>query len=138
MTPKYVFAPRASNLGQTRQLHNLGSKGYIQGYNAQAVVTKDQVIVACDVVREANDVHQFKPMVEKAKGALEEIGEEPVTVLADAGYCTEANMEYAERQGDIKCLIATGKESRLGKASKQRGGADPRGAQGCPERLKSL
>jgi len=93
------------------------SKGYIQGYNAQAVVTEDQIIVACEVVDEANDVHQFIPMVEEAKKALKELGEEPVTVLADAGYCTEANMEYAEGQEDMECLIATGKESELGKAS---------------------
>ena len=93
------------------------SKGYIQGYNAQAVVTEDQVIVACDVVEEANDVHQFIPMVEKAKEALRGIEDEPETVLADAGYCTEANLAYADAQEDIECLIATGKESKIGKES---------------------
>lgn len=43
------------------------SRGYVQGYNAQAAATEDQVIVACDVVNEANDFHQFQPMVEQAE-----------------------------------------------------------------------
>ena len=69
-------------------------KGFIQGYNAQAVVSQDQIVVACDVVQERNDVGQLSPMVEAAETNLYEIGEEPGKVLADAGYCSEDNLEY--------------------------------------------
>lgn len=32
-------------------------RGYMHGYNAQAVVTTDQIIVAADVTQEANDIN---------------------------------------------------------------------------------
>lgn len=60
-------------------------KRFIQGYNAQAVVSEDQIVVACDVVQECNDVGQLVPMVEAAEVNLYEIGEEPGKVLADVG-----------------------------------------------------
>ena len=34
-------------------------KGYLQGYNAQAVVTSDQIILAPEVTNQANDVRQL-------------------------------------------------------------------------------
>ena len=74
-------------------------KGFIQGYNAQAVVSQDQIVVACDVVQECNDVGQLSPMVEAAEANFYEIGEEPGKVLADAGYCSEDNLEYMDRPG---------------------------------------
>jgi len=39
--------------------------GYVQGYNAQAVVTKEQVIVAAEVTQQQNDVRQLHPMLER-------------------------------------------------------------------------
>lgn len=36
-------------------------QGYVQGYNAQAVVSEDQIIVAIGVTQEANDVQQLEP-----------------------------------------------------------------------------
>jgi len=69
-------------------------KGYIQGYNAQAMVSEDQIIVACGVVQDRNDFGQLKPMVELAEANLYEIGEEMTKVLGDAGYCSEDNLEH--------------------------------------------
>lgn len=69
-------------------------KGFIQGYNAQAAVSEDQIIVACAVVQDCNDFNQLRPMVELCEANLYEIGEEPDTVQADAGYCSEMNLEY--------------------------------------------
>ena len=73
-----------SRIMKTRQ-------GYIQGYNAQAVVDKEQLILAADVTQEANDVHQLHPMTEQAQQELKEIGiEEQINIeLADAGYWSE-------------------------------------------------
>jgi transposase len=37
--------------------------GFIQGYNAQAAVTADQVVVAADVTNQSHDQDQFEPMI---------------------------------------------------------------------------
>lgn len=92
------------------------SKGYIQGYNAQAVATEDQIVIACDVVNEANDIHQLRPMVEQAQENLSKLEVKAKTVLADAGYCSEANLEYLESKDGIKGLVSTRKERETRKA----------------------
>ena len=40
-------------------------QGYVQGYNVQAVVSEDQIIVAVALTQEANDVQQLLPMLEQ-------------------------------------------------------------------------
>ena len=42
-------------------MHDSG--GYLQGYNAQAAVTCDQIIVAAEATQEASDNHQLVPML---------------------------------------------------------------------------
>lgn len=37
--------------------------GFIQGYNAQAAVTADQVVVAAEVTNQSHDQDQFEPMI---------------------------------------------------------------------------
>ena len=85
-------------------------RGFIQGYNAQAVVSRDQIVAACDVVQECNDFDQLKPMVESAEANLYEVGEEPGKVLADAGYCSEDNLEYMSALGAPDPYIAVTKD----------------------------
>lgn len=70
-------------------------KGFIQGFNAQAAVTEDQVIVAAELTQEENDVGQLHPMIEIAYENLEEAGidERVGAVVADAGYCSEDNLK---------------------------------------------
>ena len=92
------------------------SKGYIQGYNAQAVATENQIVIACDVVNEANDIHQLKPMLEQAQQNLSEIDVYAKTVLADAGYCSDDNLEYLESKDEINALVSTRKEQEMRKA----------------------
>ena len=91
------------------------AKGYLQGYNAQAVATEDQVIVACDVVNDANDYHQFSPMLDQAQENLSQIETPVKTVLADAGYCSESNLSDLESRNDIDGLISTRKEREMRK-----------------------
>ena len=64
------------------------SSGYLQGYNVQAVVTEDQVIVAAEVTQDPSDNHQLVPMVAATQSNLESIQlQQPVgAVVADAGY----------------------------------------------------
>ena len=79
--------------------------GYVQGYNAQAVVTADQVILAASVTREENDVRQLGPMLEEARANL--VATLPDAglgvVLADAGYGFEKG--YRELIAHCKELI---------------------------------
>ncbi len=91
--------------------------GYIQGYNAQAVVTEGQIVVAAEVTQEANDVHQLHPMLSKAKENLGVAGcrEEIKAVVADAGYWSEANIHKADPYGP-ELLIATTKDWKQRKA----------------------
>jgi transposase len=87
-------------------------RGYVQGYNAQAAVSTDQIVVACDVVQDCNDFGQLKPMVELTEANLYEIGEEPGKLLADAGYCSENNLEYLARPGAPDPYVAVKKDHK--------------------------
>jgi transposase len=64
------------------------AQGFLQGFNAQAVVSNDQVVLAVEVVDQANDYGQLAPMTRTALDNLTQAGiTDPVeTVLADAGY----------------------------------------------------
>jgi transposase len=86
-------APKANTTDPDSRIMKTAT-GWVQGYNAQAVVTEDGVIVAAAVTDEPNDLAQFDPMVQAAQDNLATAGvEEPVgTVLADAGYCSEDNL----------------------------------------------
>lgn len=70
-----------------------GDGSFQQCYNAQAVVDADhQVIIATDVNACAADVITLIPMVTQA---TENTGNAPAQVLADAGYCSAANLDAA-------------------------------------------
>jgi transposase len=58
---------------------------YIQGYNAQVVVSAADagLIVAADVVRDTSDIQQLEPMMAQT---LENTGLKPAYVLVDTGY----------------------------------------------------
>lgn len=100
--------------------------GYVQGYNAQAVATTEQIIIAAAVTQEANDVRQLKPMIEKTNEELCVAGiEEKIeTVLGDAGYWSEANVKNAAADGP-EILIATNKDWKQRKAMCEQ--SSPRG-----------
>ncbi len=40
---------------------------YVQGYNAQAAVTEEQIILAAEITQEENDVNQLHPMLNKIR-----------------------------------------------------------------------
>ena len=63
-------------------------KGSLQGYNAQAVTTLEQVIVAAELTQDANDLKQLGPMLDATAVTLGAAGivERPVMLLADSGY----------------------------------------------------
>lgn len=86
--------------------------GFIQGYNAQSVVSGDQVVVACDVTQDRTDSAQLVPMLQAARTSVADAGvTDPIGVgLADAGYASKANFE-AETDLGFSLLIATGRTS---------------------------
>ncbi|MDP3063097.1 MAG: IS1182 family transposase [Chloroflexota bacterium] len=98
-------------------------QGYVQGYNVQAVVSEDQIVVAIGVTQEANDVHQLLPMLERTKENLEAAGivERPRAGLADAGYWSEANIKACMGEGMPELFIATTKDWKQRKAARERG-----------------
>lgn len=85
--------------------------GYIQGYNAQAAATADQVIVAASVTNGAHDAPSFVPLVEETKANLRRAGSKRRvrTVVADAGYWSNDNATT----GGVEAIIAPGKASKL-------------------------
>lgn len=94
-------------------------KGFVQGYNAQAVVTKEQIILAAEVTQEANDVQQLEPMVERVLDHVREILPEAGVgvVLGDAGYWSKAVGE-ADPAGP-ELLVATTKDWKQRKAARE-------------------
>ena len=86
-------------------------KGFVQGYNGQAVVTEEQIIVAADVTQEENDVKQLQPMLDKAERNLQAVAiEEKIgNAVADAGYLSGDNLAYETEDGPI-LYIATKKD----------------------------
>jgi hypothetical protein len=64
----------------SRLLHT--RRGRVQGYNAQAVTTCEQVIVAAELTQDANDFQQLEPMLTATAASLA-----AVAVTSDPGCC---------------------------------------------------
>src|SRR5215218_7479933 len=63
-------------------------RGWVQGYNAQAVCNERQIVIAAEVNVDSPDFGHLEPMVAAAERELEAAGvtDTPAVVLADAGY----------------------------------------------------
>jgi hypothetical protein len=93
-------------------------KGGVQGFNAQAVTTLEQVIVAAELTQQANDLKQLHPMLEATAATLAAAGipQRPGTLLADAGYWTIANLTALPDAPEL--LILPARHGRQGKPPK--------------------
>ena len=101
-------------------------RGWVQGYNVQAVVTPQQIILASEVTTEANDVQQLKPMLTKAQAMVELVlGEDAAlgAAAADAGYWSEENA--ASETEECELFIATRQDRK--QRAELRDAASPRG-----------
>jgi transposase len=77
------------------------AKGFLQGYNAQVLTNASQVVIAAEVLTDANDSGALAPMMELAVTELDGAGstETPGVVLADAGYWSTDQIDRVrERQ----------------------------------------
>lgn len=90
------------------QMMKTGDGSLQYSYNAQAAVSRDGLIVAAEVTREATDAAQLTPMTEAVERTT---GEKPDLMVADKGYLSERVLEQMRARGQA-CLVATGKEGR--------------------------
>ena len=98
-------------------------RGYVQGYNAQAVTTERQIIVAAEIAPDGLDFAQLDPMVAAAERELAEAGvrERPEVVLADAGYWSNDHVDSLRERG-MTPIVAPDAERRTGPRPGRRGG----------------
>ena len=91
------------------QIMKTSAEGFQQCYNAQTLVDEaHQFIVATDVEAQASDQGQMLPLLDEVS---ESFGVEPDVVLADAGYCNEADLAALEQRG-IDAHVALGREGK--------------------------
>ena len=85
------------------------TEGFQQCYNAQmAVDGEHQIIVATEVSAEASDQGQMMGLLEEVEESFQET---PRQVLADAGYCNEADLQALEARG-MDGYVALGREGK--------------------------
>ena len=77
-----------------------GGRGLVQGYNAQAAVTADQIIVGQLLTQDAVDAGLMFEVADAADAQLTQAGIEdtPHTWVADAGYANEEAFTEAEQR----------------------------------------
>lgn len=87
-----------------------GHDGFVQGYNGQAAVDVEaMLIVAATVSQQTNDKQQVEPMLSELEKLPETLGQANA-LLADTGYFSVANVRTCEAH-NIKPLIAMGRDS---------------------------
>jgi transposase len=92
-----------------------GLRGFIQGYNAQAVTNEHQLVIAAEVMTAAPDFGHLEPMLDAAQRELHAagVGDTPGVLLADAGYWHQQQMERIVDRG-IAVLIPPDASKRKG------------------------
>jgi hypothetical protein len=90
-------------------------RGWVQGYNAQAVCTEDQIVIAAEVIVSSADFGQLEPMVLAAEGELAAAGvtQASEVVLADAGYWHTDQIQRLTGRG-LTVLVAPDAGKRQG------------------------
>ncbi len=90
-------------------------KGFIQGYNAQAAATADQIVVAAEIIGNGVDWGLLEPVVDAARKELADAGipEKIDVVLADAAYWANEQIENLAADG-IQVLVPPDSEAPKG------------------------
>ena len=97
-------------------------KGYVAGYNGQAVVTADQVIVGAMLSQHPVDRTLLHPLLDQCRDQLAAAGIRPKlrTVLADSGYASEETFARAD-QDKLRLLAPLAKDpAPAGRAPSQK------------------
>ena len=108
-----------------------GPDGFVQAYNAQVAVDELQLIVGHAVTQETNDKQQLVPMIATIE---QQSGDTPTQLLADAGYCSDANLAAIADTGLTRTSRRGSRNMASGRALSARTAADdaPRSSIGCP------
>jgi hypothetical protein len=79
------------------------SRGWVQGYNAQAVCTERQIVIAAEVTVDSPDFGHLQPMVAATDAELAAAGitASPEVLLADAGYWHSEQMQQLTGRGTV-------------------------------------
>jgi transposase len=116
------YTPPATPPGQinttdpdSRLIKGPRGRGFLQGYNAQAVANEHQIVIAAEVMTAAPDFGHLEPMLDATQRELEAAGidDNPTVVIADAGYWHQQQMEHLVDRG-IQVLIPPDAKSRKG------------------------
>jgi transposase len=83
-------------------------RNFMPAYNAQAVTTSDQIIVAAEITTKGGDFEELDPMISAAERELISAGveESPGVVLADAGYWSNEHIDSLRERGMIPIVAA--------------------------------
>lgn len=98
-------------------------QGCVQGYNAQAVVNEQRVVLAAEIAIDSPDFGHLGPMIDELEQQLITAGiaERPEVVLADAGYWHEEQMQEITSRG-MQVLIPPDSRNRKGARAGRTGG----------------
>ena len=99
-------------------------RGYVQGYNVQAAVNEQHIVLAAEITVESGDFSHLKPMVDAVLRELAQAGssERLQAVLADAGYWNEQHMDDVTGGHGIPVLVRPDSSKRKGERPGWTGG----------------
>jgi transposase len=78
-------------------------RAFIPAYNAQAVATEQQIVIAAELTTDGVDFAQLNPMVASAERELKRAGvnDKPGVVVADAGYWSNSHIDSLRQRGMV-------------------------------------
>jgi hypothetical protein len=93
--------PRASTTDADARVMKMADGGFRPGYNVQVVsAAGEQIVVAVEVRNSGSDRGLLRPMLER----LRTMGHRPARHLADGGFCSAEDIEWAHGEGiDVYC-----------------------------------
>jgi transposase len=105
-TPPEIPAGKV-NVTDPDSKHIKANDTYVQGYNAQAVVDKGQIVLAAEITNSAVDWSQLDPMITATIAELERAGVNgrPETAIADTQYWNEEHMDEVTANKHVQVLI---------------------------------
>src|SRR5918994_1212620 len=121
--PLTALAERRINVTDPDSRNLKTTRGWVEGYNAQAVVTEGQIVIAAEISTESLDTANLRPMITAAEEELHTAGVSDGldVVLADAGYWTNSAIEALAAEG-LQPLVAPDADRRKDPRPGRRGG----------------
>jgi transposase len=100
-----------------------GHRQFVQGYNAQAVVAENQIVIAAEISTEPVDFSALEPMMTVARRELTQanVTTAPQVAIADAGFWNEQHMDRLATDG-IAVLVPPESGKRKGQRPGWSGG----------------